>query len=309
MRSPRTLSGFILHSKIFFFVLMSFVVVSQAQDIRVNGGFLADSLQIGEQTAFYLAAHYPSDLNLLFPDSTADINPFELQKRVYFPTRTTNGISEDSAIYYLTTFEVDRIQSLSLPVYVVQPQDCTVFDSPRDSIQITQLVADVPDSVSVDKLPLRMNAAYHNVDYQFNFWIALIACGLVVVIAVLIWIFFGKKIRVWLTSRRLRKRHLQFIQAYNESVRQLQTGFSPMTTETALSSWKKYMEQLEARPYTKLTTRETLQALKDDVLAKNLKSVDSAIYGHNTSVLESLEVLKGFADQRFSKKLEELKHG
>jgi hypothetical protein len=309
MRSRGPFSKFLLHREISLFALLIFAVSSPAQDVKVNGGFLSDSLQIGEQTAFYLAAHYPSDLNLLFPDSTADLSPFEFQKLVYFPTQTANGISLDSAVYYLTTFEVDRLQSISLPVYVVQPQDCTVFNSPRDSIQITQLVAEVPDSVSVDKLPLKMNAAYHTVDYQFNFWIALILFGVVVIIAALAWIFFGKRIRVWLTTRRLRKRHLKFVQTYNESVRQLQTSFSSMTTEAALSSWKKYMEQLEARPYTKLTTRETLHALKDDVLAKNLKAVDSAIYGHNTSVLESLEALRGFADQRFSKKLEELRHG
>jgi hypothetical protein len=286
-----------------------FTSTALSQDVKVNGGFLSDSLKIGEQTAFYLAVHYPSDLNLIFPDSTADLGPFEFGKRIYFPTNTTHGTSADSAVYYLTTFEIERTQTLSLPVYVIQPQDCTAFYSANDSIQITQLVDEVPDSISVDKLPLKMNAAYQDVDFQFNFWIALIATAVLVVMAVLTWIFFGKKIRVWLTTRKLKKRHLQFIQTYNESVRQLHNNFSSMITESALSSWKKYMEQLEARPYTKLTTRETLQTIKDELLAKNLQTVDSAIYGHNTSVLESLEALKGFADQRFSKKLEELRHG
>jgi hypothetical protein len=44
-------------------------------------------------------------------------------------------------------------------------------------------------------------------------------------------------------------------------------------------------------------------------LGRNLHSIDGAIYGHNTRVLESLESLKQFADQRFAKKLEEVKHG
>ncbi|MDH4296632.1 MAG: hypothetical protein OEV74_10155, partial [Cyclobacteriaceae bacterium] len=80
-------------------------------------------------------------------------------------------------------------------------------------------------------------------------------------------------------------------------------------TENALSQWKKYMEQLEARPYTKLTTRETLQLEKNESLGHNLHVIDGAIYGHNTTVIESLEHLKAFADQRFSQKLEEVKHG
>lgn len=280
-----------------------------AQNLKVNGGFLSDSLKIGEQTAFYLTVHYPSDLNLLFPDSTYDFHPFEFQKRTYFATETTGGISVDSAIYYLTTFEVDRTLRLNLQVFVVQPQDCTVFDSPVDSVLLTQMVAEVPDSLSIEKLPLKMNTAYEEVNAEFNYLVALLVLAVCLIAAVCIWIFFGKRIRVWLTTRRLKKKHFQFMQQYNAAVRQLQSGFSPMTTEAALSSWKKYMEQLETRPYTKLTTKETLHAIGDEALGRNLHTVDAAIYGHNTAVVESLEALKGFADQRFSKKLEEVKHG
>jgi hypothetical protein len=69
------------------------------------------------------------------------------------------------------------------------------------------------------------------------------------------------------------------------------------------------MEQLESRPYTKLTTRETVRIENNEDLGKNLHSIDGAIYGHNTRVIESLESLKQFADQRFGKKVEEVKHG
>lgn len=286
-----------------------FFQTSRAQEIKVNGGFLSDSLKIGEETAFYLSAHYPSELNVLFPDSTFGFTPFEFQKRNYFPTRTENGVSADSVVYYLTTFEIDRVQYLDLPVFLVQPQDCTIFRSSRDSVLITQLVAEVPDSLSADKLPLKMNTAYHEVPWQFNFWIALIALGIVLIIAAIVFIFFGKKIRVWLLARRLTRKHFQFLETYNSIVGQLKNSFSSMTTESALSTWKKYMEQLESRPYTKLTTRETLYLVNDEVLAKTLSTVDRAIYGHNTSVIESLETLKSIADQRFSKKLEEVKHG
>jgi hypothetical protein len=69
------------------------------------------------------------------------------------------------------------------------------------------------------------------------------------------------------------------------------------------------MEQLESRPYTKLTSRETTQMENNEVLGKNLHSIDGAIYGHSTTVLEPLEDLRRYADQRFAKKLEEVKHG
>ena len=69
------------------------------------------------------------------------------------------------------------------------------------------------------------------------------------------------------------------------------------------------MEQLEARPYTKLTTRETLVLQKDENLGKNLKNIDHAIYGYSSPVLDSFHYLRSVADARFNKKLQEVKHG
>jgi hypothetical protein len=280
-----------------------------SQDVKINGGFLSDSLKIGEQTAFYLSARYPSTLTVLFPDSSFAFTPFEYQKRNYFPTRSESGTSFDSAVYYLTTFEVDRVQFLNLPVYIVQARDCTMVDSPMDSVLITQLVAKMPDSLSVDKLPLKMNTAYQKVFLQFNFWIVLIALGGLLVIGVIVWIFFGKRIRQYFRARSLKKQHAQFVRNYASNLDQLRAAFSAMTAENALSIWKKYMEQLESRPYTKLTTKETLNLIHDENLLKNLKMIDTAVYGYSTSVYDSLDYLKHFADERFSKKLQEVAHG
>lgn len=282
---------------------------SEAQDVKVNGGFLSDSLKIGEQTAFYLSAHYPRELTILFPDSTYSFQPFEYEKRNYFATKTTGRTSVDSTVYYLTTFEVDRIQYLELPVFVVQPADCTVFKSSTDSVYITQLVAKVPDSVSVDKLPLKMNTAYQKVFFEFNIWVALIAGGIVLLLVVLVWVFFGKRIAKYFQARRLKRNHFKFLERYNSILSQLQSAFSSVTTEAALATWKKYMEELETIPYTKLTTRETLLLVHDELLANNLSMIDRSIYGHDTTVKEPLEKLKTYADQRFHKKLEEINHG
>jgi hypothetical protein len=282
---------------------------SQAQAVKVHGGFLSDSIKIGEQTAYYLSARYPSNLTVLFPDSAFSFTPFEYQKKNYFATKTEDTTSLDSAVYYLTSFEVDRIQYLDLPVYVVNPQDCTIYESPQDNIMITQLVARVPDSVSVEKLPLKMNTAYQKVFFQFNYWVVIIIVGILLILVIVAWIIFGKRIRKYFKTKKLLKRHSQFLQSYNASVDQIKAAFSPVQTESTLSMWKKYMEDLEARPYTKLTTRETFTINPDESLKQNLSMVDKAIYGHDTAVIDSLESLKIFADQRFSRKLEEVKHG
>lgn len=302
----------LMRQKLLVYFLLSALVLnfsSYGQDIKVNGGFLSDSLKTGEQTAFYLSAKYPSNLTLLFPDSSYGFAPFEFQKKLYFATETTDGISADSTVYYLTTFELDRTQYLELPVYLVNPQDCTIYTSNQDSVRLIQLVGAIPDSITIQKLPLKMNTAYHAVNFQFNYFILIIAGAVLLVAAVLIWIVFGKRIALYFKTKKLQKRHADFVNAYNETVRQVQKAFSAANTESAVSLWKKYMEQLEALPYTKLTTRETLLLRKDDFLSRNLTAIDRAVYGNDTTVVDSLENLKTFADQRFSKKLEEVKHG
>jgi hypothetical protein len=289
------------------FALLSSIAFSQ--DVAVRGGFLSDSLKIGEQTAFYLSARYPSNLTVLFPDSTHSFSPFEYQNKEYFLTETTNGLSADSAVYYLTTFEVDRVQFLQLPVYVVNEMDCTSVSTRPDSVLITQFVARVPDTVSVDKLPLKMNTAYQKVIYNLNVWLLVIIVGALLAVAAVVWLLFGKKIKRYFLLRRMQKNHAYFLSSYNTFLAQLNTAFSPPATESALFTWKKYMEQLESRPYTKLTTRETQRLLAEPALTEQLGRIDKAIYGHDTSVVDALENLKTFADRRFHRKVKEVQHG
>jgi len=280
-----------------------------AQDVVVRGGFFKDSLRVGDQTGFYLSAEYPTNLNVLFPDSTFDFTPFEFESKKYFPTKTTSGKSYDSVIYYVSTFEVDHVQALSLPVFQLNRMDCTVYQTPRDTILLTELVKDLPDTVTVKNLPLKVNVAYEEVPYTFNYLLAGIIGAVVLIIALVAWLIFGKRIRKHYRLRRMQKAHEKFLEIFNHQMDSVRSAFSSVTTESALSQWKKYMEQLEARPYTKLTTKETMQMENNESLGKNLHTVDAAIYGHDTSVVESLESLRNFADRRFVQKLEELRHG
>ena len=290
-------------------MLMSSMWPLLAQDVTVRSGFFLDSLKIGDQTGFYLAAKYPSNLNIIFPDSTYNFTPFEYERKRYFPTQTTQGQSYDSVVYYLSTFEVDRVQTLSLPVFQLNPQDCTKFASPPDTILLTELVKNLPDTLTAENLPLRVNTIYENVSYLFNYPVLIISIAVLLVGSLIVWFAFGKKIIRHFRLKKMLKAHQKFLDSYSAQIDAVKTAFSSVTTESALSLWKKYMENLEARPYTKLTTRETMQLENNDVLGRNLHAIDGAIYGHNTAVVESLENLKLFADQRFSKKLEEVKHG
>jgi hypothetical protein len=295
---------FIVASFIFLFCLQV-----KGQQVSVHGGFFADSVSIGEKTKYYLSVKYPSKLNVLFPDTTYNFQPFEYESKQYFPTETKDSISYDSVIYSLSTFEVDRVQQLSLPVFVINKRDTTSYKALADSILISQMVAKVPDSLSADKLPLKMNTAYQKVPFLLNYPIFIIVFAGICVVGLIVFLFFGKKIMRYFRLKRLRKNHQKFISDYSAKLEQFKTATTTELTESTLFAWKKYLEQLEGRPYTKLTTRETISVEKDQNLGNNLKAIDKAIYGHEAPVLQPLTSLREYAEQKFTKKLDEVKHG
>ena len=293
---------------ILFFLLARFTSVC-AQDVIVRSGFFFDSLKIGDPTGYYLSASYAKNINILFPDSTYNFGPFEFDRKKYFPTKTTDGKSYDSVVYYLTTFELEEIQTLSIPIFQLNPQDCTTYQSNRDSIRLIVLATDIPDTVSLQTLPLKVSIAYQNVPTDFNYPILLVVLSIHIVVIAFVWFFFNKKIRRYIRMKRMLKVHRQFLETFSTYIESVHATFSPSATENTVSFWKKYMEQLEAKPYTKLTTSELLSIQQDERLEKHLHAVDGAIYGHNLLIVESLHTLKSIADERFTKKLEELKRG
>lgn len=278
-------------------------------EVKVTAGFIEDSLYIGKPVRFYLTARYPQQLNMVFPDSSHTYTPFEFESKDYFATDTEDGISYDSVIYYVSTFEVDREQYLSLPVFQINEKDSITFQSEQDTILVTQLVNFSVDTIAIDKLPMKLSVAYHDVPGQFNWPIFTIVAVAVLVIAVIVWFVFGKRIRKYFRIKSMLEAHRKFVESYTREVTNLRQAFSAVTTETALAHWKLYMEQLEARPYTKLTTREARNFFQDETLIRNLQTIDGAIYGHSVNVIEPLESLKAVADQRFHTKLQEVKHG
>jgi hypothetical protein len=154
-----------------------------------------------------------------------------------------------------------------------------------------------------------MNTTYQEVFFDLNVMLLLSVLVLLVFAATVVWAIYGKRINRYFKAKKLRQEHSKFVQSYNAFLSELQTAFSTPATESALSLWKRYMEQLESKPYTKLTTRETLRLVKEPVLSEHLRRIDQAIYGHNTLVMDSLENLKSFADQQFNRKMKEVKHG
>lgn len=301
------------YSVVVRFILVSFIMVSffaqgqQETVVKVRGQFLTDSIKIGQPFPYALAADYPSDKNILFPDSSFAFAPFEFAGKKFFPTKTIDGISHDSAIYYFNSFEIDSVQSLRLPVFEVQEQDSILIWTEEDNVWLKHLVTMATDSVEAPNLPLKVNTLYEPVAWLFNYPLASIAIGILILFLILLWVIFGKRIRKYFKARSMRKSFDKYIRSFSDSIESLKISYSISGAEKTLGIWKKYLEALEDRPFTKYTSREILKSTEKDSLAAPLSSVDRMLYaGVKPPSLDAFYELKSYSEDCFYKKLQEL---
>lgn len=279
-----------------------------SQEVKVNGQFIGDSLRIGEPIPYALSARYPSKLQILFPDSLHEFKPFEYERKNYFPTITSDGISLDSAIYWVSSFEIDSIQFLSIPILQLIGTDSLFHQPKADSVFLSSSTKSVPDNIPPAELPLKSDTDYRTVLMVFNYPLLVIALGISTVILGLVWIVFGKQIRNWWKRRKLKKGFQEFEQAFQQLLDKIKEGGNIIEAEQAIRLWKKYLENLEGIPYTKFTTREILALGQHQEIRGALRSIDHRIYGQKQSEdVNEYYTLKSFTEDQYLKKLEELK--
>ncbi len=203
----------------------------------------------------------------------------ELESKQFFPTVTRDSISYDSVVYYLTSYEIDSIQTFSMPVFVIHGADCTAVFGRRDSIRLKEYIAHVPDSVEAARLPLKVNTNYTSVSWLFNYPLASLIIGVLLVALLVVWIIFGKRILRHFRLKRMMKAHNEFMQKFRAAVQAVQKDFSAKDAENALVLWKRYMENLEERPYSKYSSREIVRFFDDKELPVALRKIDRMVYG------------------------------
>jgi hypothetical protein len=280
-----------------------------AQEVKVTGRFIQDSVRLGQPVAFYLTAHYPATATILFPDSTFSFAPFEFQKKSFVPTSTKHGFSYDSVVYTLLTFEIDSLQFLQLPLFVVNEKDCVAVSSTTDTLLFSKLVKNLPDTVQLANVPLKTNTNYLKVSWLLNYPILLIVGAILLILLIVGWIIFGKRIKKYFQLKKLTKNHQTFLNQLNTAVEKLQSNFSPRATESALLLWKKYLENLVDKPYTKFTTKEINELEKDERMIQSLASIDRMIYANQPDQIDHFANLKSYSEDQFYKKLDEIKNG
>lgn len=274
-----------------------------AQELRPRGYFSKDTVKLGEVVDYTLTISYPRKMEVLFPDSNYQFSPFEYLNKKYYGTVSDLTTSYDSVVYQLATFELDSLQVLSLPVFLVTNGDSTAINAPGDSVILQFLISE-----EVDSLTVKETAQFQNVNKAFNYPYLFIGLAILLLLALLVLIFFGKQIRRKFLLYRMRRAHEKFMTVFGEL--QSQGLATSEQAERLLGLWKKYLEKLENLPYTKLTTKEIVTIEENLEFRETLRSMDSIIYGqfNGQTVMELISKLKGFGIDRYQQKIQELKH-
>lgn len=286
---------------LFFVFLLTLSLNSFAQRITPAATFQKDSAVIGEEIPYSLWIRYPREQDVIFPDSLFDFSPFEINKRDYFTTRTDSTQSLDSVVYYLSTFEIDSVQYLQLPIYLIDEFDSTALLPAKDSIILKHVVESIPDSVAVF-----VNTEYQKVPLAFNYPYFTAVIIILLIVALVVFLVFGNRIRKMLRVYWLSRRHKRFVKSFNELI-----NSDNLEVEKCLSTWKKHLEKLTQSPYAKLTTKEIYGQTKNPELKEQLGLIDRYIYAttEKPDTKSSFEFLLEFAETSYHERIDQIKHG
>ncbi len=288
-----------------FLLALFFFTAGHAQEVQLKGNFSAESVKIGEPVFYSFIVRYPKQLDVLLPDSGFNFAPFEFLDKTYYPTQSDSLYSTDSVVYTLSTFELGKMQLLRMPAYVLNGRDSTAVFTAPDTVYVEEMISVLTDSATFIE-----EVAYTEVEKKFNYPYAIagsiLAMGLIVVLGLV----FGKPLNRHYQLYRLKRSYKQYEKEYNSTLQAYESG-NDVRPETLLNIWKKYMEQLEKVPYTKLTSKEIVALHQNGSDVKNiLRPIDRGIYGRlsENRMAQSFRDLQGVARSRYQEKVKEVRH-
>lgn len=281
-------------------IISCLLVIENSYAQKPVGRFQTDSIELGRPIDYTLSYHHSPSAEVFFPDTTYNFYPFEIIRRNIFPTSTTNGVSTDSVVYTLVTFDISKNQKLGLPIYLLSKRDCTAVYSLADSVFLKEMIKTPVDSLQL-KTDTKLLALSQQVNYPKILTYLLGLLGVVLII----YAFFGRFIRKQYTLFLFGRRHKDFQTNYKKFTR---STLDDVTIGKALVLWKKHLEWLEKRPYTSYTTKEIVSRLPSERLEEALREVDSAIYGGilSTQMPLAMNVLLDKAAELYKNRREEL---
>ena len=259
-----------------FFLFILFFVASiqvSAQKVQVSGYFTKDSARLGERVGYVLKASYPQTAQLIFPDSTFDFSPFVFLEKKTFVSATTEGITQDSAVYFLSNFSLEPSSYLALPVYELNRYDSITHYTTDAELKLKLNLDSIPE-----QLQFKENNVYQPLDKPFNWFVfSSIIGGILLVVGILFFVF-AERIKRLFRKNKERLRWIQFERKWKKLSDLLQQKPNQSTADEVVGLWKGYLEHLRAQPIQEWTSSEIAAALEDKEVFKALRTIDMIIY-------------------------------
>ncbi|MCC2546700.1 hypothetical protein LJY25_09625 [Hymenobacter sp. BT175] len=279
-------------------------VVAQLPTELPQGRFLQPTARVGDVVGYELTYRHRPDLEIIFPDSSAEFRPFEFVRKTARPTRTRKGVSLDQTVYYLRTFALDSVQQLRLPVTLLQGTD-TLTVAPAEPARL-QLLATAPLTLPDGPPALQQSTAPLPVEQQFNYPYWLAAAGLLVLLVAGLALGFGRRLRQRYQLYKLRKNHVYFLAQYARHIERFTLSRSLSNMERAITLWKNYLTGLEDNAINSLTTKEIVAHYQNDLdVSLALRVADRVIYGNQftddeVETDDAFARLRTFAERRYA---------
>jgi hypothetical protein len=275
---------------IIFLLLLSTQLT--AQQVRVNGYFMQDSARLGERVGFVLKVSYPQASQLIFPDSTHDFSPFVFLEKKTFVSATTEGLTQDSAVYYLSNFSLEPSAYLSLPVFELNRYDSSSYFTPAAELALKFTLDTIPEV-----LVFQENNVYQPLEKPFNWFVFSTIIGGILLGLLLIFFLFADRIKRIFKKNREKLRWIQFDRKWKKLSDQLHKDPKQELADEVVGLWKGYLESVTSQPFQEWTSSEIAEALDDKEVFTALRSIDMIIYAGvegetNTSTAYLLEVAK-----------------
>jgi hypothetical protein len=286
-----------------FLFLVGLSLSAAAQNVQVEGYFTQDSAKLGERVGFVLKARYPESTQVVFPDSTYDFSPLVLLEKQTFISSTSDGITLDSTIYFVSNFSLEPSIYLSLPVYELSRYDSITYFSTEADLKLKLTLDSIPE-----QLVFQENNVYQPIEKTFNWLMAgLIIGGIVISIGGLV-LFFAKRIKGFFKKNKERLRWLQFERKWKKHTLLLAQNPALELADEVIGLWKGYLESITDLPFQEWTSSEISEALEDKEIFKALRSIDMIIYaGKEAKTEEATTYLFTVAQIKYQEKLTQIK--
>ncbi len=264
----------------FNWIICSFLLLvssnfTRAQELQVTGYFLQDSAMLGERVGYVLKASYPSQLNVLFPDSTYRFGDMEYLGKETFVSFTQDDITLDSVVYYLSNFSLEPVKKYRLPVFEVLPYD-SISHMPEDALlQLVLTIDEMPQD-----LQFKETNRYQPIRKDFNYPYWIIGLSLLFIISLSLFLLFGKNVRKRWKIYQEKRRQRKFLERWKQTKSAFIANPSLEAADELLGLWKGRMENLTGVPFREWTATEISEHLGIPGLLQDFRKIELIIYAN-----------------------------